>query len=65
MTRRAAGPSGVHPMRSTILDPNEKPASVSGSVNANVVGTYTLTYTATDPSGNVGTAPRTLRLTPR
>jgi hypothetical protein len=28
------------------------PVSVSGSVNANVVGTYTLTYTATDPSGN-------------
>jgi len=32
----------------------------SGSVNPNAVGSYTLTYTATDPSGNVGTASRTV-----
>src|SRR6266404_5752668 len=32
----------------------------SGSVNPNAVGTYTLTYTATDPSGNAGTASRTV-----
>ena len=38
-------------------DRNE-PVSVSGTVNAEVPGTYTLTYTATDTSGNVGTATR-------
>src|SRR5439155_14532934 len=32
----------------------------SGTVNPNAVGSYTLTYTATDPSGNVGTASRTV-----
>jgi subtilisin-like proprotein convertase family protein/phosphoribosylformylglycinamidine (FGAM) synthase-like amidotransferase family enzyme len=32
----------------------------SGAVNPNAVGTYTLTYTATDPSGNVGSASRTV-----
>jgi hypothetical protein len=32
------------------------PATASGSVNANVPGTYTITYTATDPSGNVATS---------
>lgn len=31
------------------------PATASGSVNANVVGTYTLTYNATDPSGHAAT----------
>jgi uncharacterized repeat protein (TIGR01451 family) len=31
-------------------------ATPSGSVNANVVGTYTITYNATDPSGNAATA---------
>jgi hypothetical protein len=30
-------------------------ATPSGSVNANVVGTYTITYDATDPSGNAAT----------
>ncbi|HVS80565.1 MAG TPA: immunoglobulin-like domain-containing protein [Pyrinomonadaceae bacterium] len=30
-------------------------ATPSGSVNANVVGTYTITYNATDPSGNAAT----------
>jgi hypothetical protein len=36
--------------------------SVSGAVNANVPGDYTLTYTARDPSGNVGTATRTVKV---
>ncbi|MET0626560.1 MAG: PxKF domain-containing protein [Pyrinomonadaceae bacterium] len=36
------------------------PVSVSGSVNTNVVGTYTLTYSATDASGNTGSATRTV-----
>jgi hypothetical protein len=34
------------------------PATASGSVNANVVGTYTITYNATDPSGHAA-APKT------
>ena len=32
--------------------------TVSGSVDENTAGTYTITYTATDASGNVGTATR-------
>jgi hypothetical protein len=36
--------------------------SVSGTVNTNVVGVYTLTYSATDGSGNTGTATRTVRV---
>jgi len=38
------------------------PVTVSGSVNANVVGTYTLTYSATDPSGNTSSATRTVKV---
>jgi autotransporter-associated beta strand protein len=34
--------------------------SVSGAVNANAPGTYTLTYSATDPSGNTGSTNRTV-----
>jgi uncharacterized repeat protein (TIGR01451 family) len=36
------------------------PVTVSGSVNTAVVGTYTLTYSATDASGNTGSATRTV-----
>ena len=36
--------------------------SVSGSVNTNAVGTYTLTYTAMDDWGNVGTTTRTVNV---
>jgi hypothetical protein len=32
------------------------PVNVAGSVNADAVGTYTLTYTASDDSGNAGTS---------
>lgn len=35
-------------------------AVASGSVNTNLVGTYTITYTATDAAGNEGTAARTI-----
>jgi hypothetical protein len=34
----------------------------SGSVNTAVAGTYTLTYSATDPSGNTATANRTVQV---
>ena len=34
--------------------------TVSGTVDINTFGTYTITYTATDTSGNVGTATRTV-----
>ena len=36
------------------------PVSISGSVNTSVIGTYVLTYSATDSSGNTGTATRTV-----
>ncbi|MDB6028973.1 MAG: uncharacterized protein JWM68_5196, partial [Verrucomicrobiales bacterium] len=35
---------------------------ITGSVNANVPGTYTLTYTATDASGNSASANRTVQV---
>ena len=38
--------------------------NVSGTVDINTVGTYTITYTATDASGNVGTATRTVTVNP-
>ena len=34
--------------------------STSGTVDTSTVGTYTLTYSATDASGNTGTATRTV-----
>lgn len=34
--------------------------TVSGTVNEDLAGTYTITYTATDAAGNVGTATRTV-----
>jgi hypothetical protein len=36
---------------------------VSGAVDVNTVGDYTITYTATDPSGNSGTKTRTVHVT--
>jgi serralysin len=36
--------------------------TVSGTVDTSTVGTYTLTYTATDASGNVGTATKTVNV---
>ena len=36
--------------------------SSSGTVNTDVVGTYTITYTGTDPSGNTSTATRTVNV---
>ena len=35
---------------------------VTGSVDANTVGSYTLTYTATDAHGNTATATRTVNV---
>lgn len=65
--------NGANPMTVTVgsafVDPGATasdscqgplPVSVSGSVNTAVIGTYTLTYTATDASGNTGTATRTV-----
>ncbi len=37
--------------------------STKGDVNINAVGTYTITYTATDEAGNVATATRTVNVT--
>ncbi|MBU1958909.1 DUF5011 domain-containing protein [bacterium] len=37
-------------------------AVITGSVNTSVVGEYTLTYTATDSAGNVGTATRVVKV---
>jgi|GEM_PF-905663 len=38
------------------------PVTASGSVNANTAGTYTITYSASDPSGNTVTATRTVNV---
>jgi hypothetical protein len=67
--------NGANPLmvecRSTFSDPGATAEDlcagsvsvlVSGAVNANALGSYTLTYSATDPSGNVGTATRTVRV---
>merc|ERR1712012_208067 len=37
--------------------------TITGTVNLNVPGTYTLTYTATDEAGNVGTTTRDVIVT--
>jgi len=34
--------------------------TISGTVNVNLTGTYTITYSATDAAGNTGTASRTV-----
>jgi hypothetical protein len=38
---------------------------VSGTVDTSIPGTYTITYTATDASGNIGTATRTVTVIAR
>jgi hypothetical protein len=38
------------------------PVQISGSVNSNAIGTYTVTYTATDPSGNSASVTRTVQV---
>ena len=38
--------------------------AVSGNLNTNLPGTYTVSYTATDPGGNSATTNRTVRLNP-
>lgn len=67
--------NGANPMlvylNSTFTDPGATatdgcagpvPVSASGSVNTAVIGLYTITYTATDPSGNTQTATRTVQV---
>lgn len=49
---QATAPSGLSSL--------DLPFSVTGSVNTNVPGTYTLTYTATNILGDVGTTTRTV-----
>ena len=39
-------------------DGGQLECTVTGTVNPNKPGTYTLTYTSVDPAGNVGTATR-------
>ena len=50
----------------TFTDPgattNEGTLSTSGTVNVNTVGTYILTYSATDTTGNTSTATRTINV---
>ena len=43
------------------LDPNVT-VSISGSVNTSVVGTYIITYTSTDQSGNTSSKERTINV---
>src|SRR5205807_3082207 len=38
------------------------PVTPSGSVDTSIAGFYTLTYSATDPSSNTGTANRTVQV---
>lgn len=35
---------------------------ITGTVNTNVAGTYTITYTVSDTAGNIGTATRTVKV---
>ncbi len=67
--------NGANPMivilGSAFVDPNATASdscagslsvTVSGAVNTNAIGTYALTYSATDGSGNTGTATRTVNV---
>jgi hypothetical protein len=62
----------IVPCRTPFIDPGATAADlcagiiavgVSGTVDINTAGDYTLTYTATDPSGNAATATRTVTVT--
>ncbi len=66
---------GTNPMDivegSTFTDPGasatdavdgDVPVSISGTVDASTVGTYTLTYSATDTAGNMATETRTVNV---
>jgi hypothetical protein len=39
-----------------------RPVIASGSVNSDAVGSYSITYTASDPSGNIGVATRVVQV---
>jgi subtilisin family serine protease len=51
----------------TATDNHDGPVNVtvSGTVDTNTVGTYTLTYTSTDAAGNIATATRTVNVLDR
>ncbi len=66
---------GDNPMELTVGDPYEEPgasvsdnsdetinAVITGTVDTNAIGTYTMTYTATDSSGNNATITRTINV---
>ncbi|MEP7706624.1 immunoglobulin-like domain-containing protein [Paraglaciecola sp. 25GB23A] len=42
----------------------ELSVSITGEVNSSIVGDYTISYSATDSMGNVGTVQRTVKVTP-
>ena len=61
------------PALSTLVDPGATaldqcagvvPITTNSAVNTSAAGTYTITYSATDPSGNTGLATRTVNVTP-
>jgi hypothetical protein len=66
ITLNGSNPDSVE-LGDTYVDPGAdadtgETVVVSGSVDTSTVGSYTLTYTATDASGNVGTATRTVNV---
>jgi hypothetical protein len=74
-TKPAITLTGANPMTLTCHAPYVEPGATandacagsvsvtpSGTVNGDVPGAYTITYTATDPSGNLATATRTVNV---
>ena len=57
--------SGSYSDPGATADTGETVTVNSSSVNMSTSGTYTVTYTATDSSGNIGTASRTVRILAR